>query len=181
MPGVRWVDFEQDAPRLAKVARERLVGPGVLLVVTVRSDGTPRLSPVEPLLFDGDLWLSMMWRSLKAADLARDDRVLVHSTVTDRDNPGGEVKVRGRALAVEDLDQRQRYCEAVSGLGWRPEEPRFHLFRIDISDVTFIHYDPNGDQHVGRWPSREEFVRRVTSATSVGDRQPMSDLFQTRS
>src|SRR5712691_314309 len=27
---------------------------------------TPRLSPVEPYVLDGDLWLSMMWQSAKA-------------------------------------------------------------------------------------------------------------------
>src|SRR5437588_4427294 len=106
---MRWADLERDAPLLAARARERLVEPGVLLVATIRRDGTPRLSPVEPLLLDGDLWLSMMWQSRKAADLLRDDRILVHSIITNRDGGSGEVKVRGRAIAVEDLDVRARY------------------------------------------------------------------------
>jgi hypothetical protein len=39
--------------------------------------------------------------------------------------------------------------------------------------VTVIRYDePTGDQHVVRWPRGEEFVRRGTSATSVGEREP---------
>jgi hypothetical protein len=67
----------------------------VLLVVTIRADGTPRLSPVEPFVLDGDLWLSMMLGSRKAADLVRDPRVLVHSIVTNRDGEEGEVKLRG--------------------------------------------------------------------------------------
>lgn len=174
---MRWADFEADAARLAGVARERLVVPGVLLVVTTRRDGAPRLSPVEPLVFDGELWLSMMWRSRKAADLARDDRVLVHSIVTGPQDPGGEVKLRGKAISVDDAEQRRRYCDAVSALGWRPEEPHFHLFRIEISDVTFIRYHPSGDQQVARWPARLEFMRRATSPTSVGDPEPLSDLF----
>lgn len=146
---VRWLDLEHDAVRFAKVAPERLIAPGVVLVVTLRRDGTPRLTPVEPL--DGDLWLSMMWRSQKAVDLARDDRVLVHSVVADRDNPGGEVKLRGRAIAIDDPAHRYRYSDAVSVLGWRPEEPYFHLFRIDIDNVTFIRYDSEtGDQYVAR-------------------------------
>jgi hypothetical protein len=57
---VRWADLEREAPRLASRARERLIDTGVLLVATVRRDGTPRLSPIEPLVLDGDLWLSMM-------------------------------------------------------------------------------------------------------------------------
>jgi hypothetical protein len=175
---MRWHDLSQSEPGFAALARERLVDPGVLLVVTIRRDGSPRLSPVEPLVLDGDLWLSMMWQSRKAADLRRDDRILVHSIVTNRDGAEGELKLRGRALPLDDLDVRARYCDAVAVLGWRPEEPRFHLFRIDIEDVTLIRYAPSGDQHVARWPSRTEFVRRETSATSVGPPEPVTDLFR---
>jgi hypothetical protein len=174
---VRWEDFERDAARLAAVARERLISPGVLLVVTTRSDGSPRLSPVEPLIFEGDLALSMMWRSRKALDLLRDPRVLVHKIVTSRDGSEGEMKLRGRARSVDDGEVRRRYSEAVAVLGWRPEEPWFHLFRIDITDVTFIRYAASGDQYVARWPSRTEFVRRETSPTSVGQPEQVLDIF----
>jgi hypothetical protein len=162
---------------LAERARERLVGPGVLLVATVRRDGGPRLSPVEPLLLDGDLWLSMMWQSRKAADLRLDDRVLVHSIVTSPDGDEGEVKVRGRAVPVEDSERRLCYCDAVESLGWRPVEPYFHLFVVDLADVTSIRYAKSGDQHVARWPARVEFVRRATSPTSVGEPEAVTDLF----
>jgi len=173
---VHFADLEIEAPRLAQVARARLVDPGVLLVVTMRGDGTPRLSPVEPLLLDGDLWLSMMWKSRKAADLERDSRMLVHSIVAHRDGAQGELKLRGRAQPVDDLALRSRYADAVRPLGWSPVEPFFHLFVIDIGDVTFIRYEESGDQHVTRWPSGLEFVRRATSPTSVGSPTPCVDL-----
>jgi hypothetical protein len=174
---MRWNDLVADAPRLAELAQRRLIDPGVLLVVSIRRDGTPRLSPVEPLLFEGDVWLSMMWQSRKAHDLVRDDRILLHSIVTTREGTEGEVKVRGRAIAVDDRTVRARYCDAVAVLGWRPEEPWFHLFRIEIEDLTGIRYAPSGDQFVVRWPSRTEFVRRLTSATSVGPPEPVDDFF----
>jgi len=170
------MDLEQDAPRLSALVRKRLIEPGVLLVVTIRLDGTPRLSPVEPLLLDGDVWLSMMWHSHKAADLIRDDRIRLHSITTTRDGREGEAKLRGRAINVIDPDQRNQYRDAVAVLGWRPEEPNFHLFRIDISDATFIRYEANGDQRVTRWPQHEEFIRHATSPTSVGRAEPVSDL-----
>jgi hypothetical protein len=157
--------------------QDRLVAPGVLLVATIRSDGTPRISPVEPLVLDGDLWLSMMWHSRKAADLLRDDRILVHSITTTRDGAEGEVKVRGTAVDVDDPALRDRYCEAVTVLGWRPEEPYFHLFRVEILDVTLVRYASTGDQHVARWPAGTEFVRRETSPTSLGPRERLVDLF----
>lgn len=175
---MRWEDLQSQAPRLAGAAHDRLIAPGVVLVVTIRRDGTPRVSPVEPLILDGDLWLSMMWQSRKAADLVRDDRILVHSITTTRDGNEGEVKVRGRAVAIDDLGTRARYCDAVVALGWRPQEPYFHLFRVEIADVTYIRYATTGDQHVARWPPATEFVRRATSPTSVGVEEPALDLFR---
>jgi hypothetical protein len=173
---VRWADLQQQAPRLARTCHDRLIRPGVLLAVTIRRDGTPRLSPIEPLILDGDLWLSMMWQSRKAMDLLRDSRLLVHSVIADRDGSQGEVKVRGRALPVDDLAIRARYCVAVASLGWRPEEPTFHLFQVDIDDITVIRYRQNGDQQVTRWPAGVEFVRRETSPTSVGPPEEVVEL-----
>jgi hypothetical protein len=173
---VRWADLERGAPRLGARARQLVVEPGVCLVATVRQDGSPRVSPVEPLLLEGDLWLSMLWQSRKAADLLTDDRILVHSIVTSREGQPGEVKLRGRAVPVDDPGRRARYREAVAVLGWQPEEPWFHLFVVDLADVTSISYAGEGDQHVARWPAGVEFVRRATSATSVGEPEPRSDL-----
>jgi hypothetical protein len=177
---MRWSELEDRQPRLAATARRRLVDPGVLLVVTLRSDGTPRLSPVEPFVQDGRLLLSMMWGSLKAKDLERDPRVLVHSIVTNREGGEGELKVRGTAVAVDDPAVQERYAAAVGDeLGWRPVVGRFHLFDIDVDDVTFIRYDhETGDQHVVTWPPAKEFVRRATSATSVGPPEPVRDLLR---
>jgi hypothetical protein len=174
---MRWEELVRGEPRLAAVAHDRLIKPGVLLVASIRRDGTPRLSPVEPLIFEGNLWLSMMWQSRKALDLLRDDRILIHSIITTREGSDGEVKLRGHAVEIVDRDVRAGYCAAVSTLGWRPEEPWFHLFRIDIEDLTFIRYAPSGDQYVVQWPARTEFVRHETSATSVGAPEPNPDFF----
>jgi hypothetical protein len=175
---MHWHELVERQPRLAATAHARLVEPGVVLVATLRRDGSPRLSPIEPFVLDGDLMLSMLWQSFKARDLLRDPRLLVHSIVTGRDGADGELKLRGTACDERDLDLQRRYAEAVSAaLGWRPEPGRFHLFSVDISDVTFIRYDePTGDQFVASWPPSREFVRRGTSATSVGDPEPVSDL-----
>lgn len=147
-------------------------------MVTIRGDGSPRLSPVEPFVLDGSLWLSMLWRSRKATDLLRDPRILVHSIVTGRDGGEGEFKVRGSARPESSPELQRRYAAAVTAsLGWAPEPGRFHLFRIDIDEVTFIRYDDaTGDQYVAMWPQAREFVRRGTSATSVGDPEPRTEI-----
>jgi hypothetical protein len=175
---VRWHEFEQQARRLAKLGRGLLGDPGVVLVITIRTDGSPRLSPVEPLFWNGDLWLSMGWGTRKAADLHRDARVLVHSIVTSRDGTGGEYKLRGSAIAEPDSHVHEQYAaEVVARLGWEPEPGRFHLFRVDVADVTYIRWDDaTNDQYVTRWPEGGEFVRRGTSATSLGEREPIHDL-----
>jgi hypothetical protein len=137
------------------------------------------VSPVEPLFWKGDLWLSMGWGSRKAADLRRDQRILIHSIVTDREGSSGEYKVRGRAVLADDSALEHDYARTVEAeLGWSPEPGRFYLFRIEVDDVTSIRWDPaTNDQFVVRWPARIEFVRRGTSATSLGERQPMSEFF----
>lgn len=175
---MRWAEFEDAQPRLAALGNQRLIAPGVVFIATIRRDGAPRLSPVEPLLMDGDLLLSMLWQSRKAADLVRDPRILVHSIVTSRDGRDGEFKVRGTAQTKNSPQTQRRYAIAVArSLGWDPTPGRFHLFSIDIDDVVFIEYDDaTGDQHLASWPPGREFVRRGTSATTVGDPEPLRDL-----
>jgi hypothetical protein len=175
---MRWSDVEDRQPRLAALGREKLLGPGVVLVVTVRRDGTPRLSPVVPFLLDGELWLSMLLNSTKAVDLTRDPRVLVHSVVTGPDGGDGEFKVRGTARAETDPSVQRRYAAAVGeALGWRPTSGEFHLFAVDVDDVTVIRYvQATGDQFVTRWPRGGEFVRRGTSTTTLGTPEPHHEL-----
>src|SRR6516165_11368374 len=116
-----WSELERLQPGLAALGRRRLLEPGVVLVATIRGDGTPRISPVEPFVLDGGLWRSMLWQSRKAADLLRHPRVLVHSVVTSRDGGEGEFKIRGTARAEDDPDLSRRYATAVAAsLGWSP-------------------------------------------------------------
>ena len=175
---MRWSEMEGVQPRLAGLGRRRLLEPGVVLVATIRGDGTPRVSPVEPFLMDGVLWLSMLWQSRKAADLARDPRILVHSVITSRDGGDGEFKIRGTARAEPDPGVQRRYAGQVAdSLGWSPEPGCFHLFAVSIGEVAFIRYDSaNGDQHVAMWPPAREFIRRGTSATSLGEPESASDI-----
>jgi hypothetical protein len=175
---MRWSELQERQPRLAAAGRRRLLDPGVVLVVTIRADGTPRLSPVEPFALDGDLWLSMMPTSAKVRDLDRDARVLVHSVITSRDGGEGEYKIRGTTRAETDPGVQQRYAAAVSeALGWHPVPGCFRLFAVQISDITVIRYDDaSGDQFVTRWPEGGEYVRRGTSATTLGPPEPHHDL-----
>ena len=109
---VTWQAILQSrTPELAKrLVRTQFTRTGLALVGTLRRDGWPRISPVEPFIVDGQLYLGMMWRSRKALDLMRDSRCVVHSTVSDRMGSEGEFKVYGRAVEVKDLDKRKRFA-----------------------------------------------------------------------
>ena len=133
-----WQEFASQAPELAALGEAMFARTGLALVGTLRRDGWPRISPVEPFIFDGQLYLGMMWRSVKALDLLRDPRCVVHSTVSDRDGTEGEFKVYGRAVAVTDPGERQRFAEAVQAArGFPPEELEFHCFAIAIESVAY--------------------------------------------
>ena len=125
-------------PELAALGLERFEQTGLALVGTLRKNGWPRISPVEPVIAEGHLYLGMMWQSVKALDLLRDPRCTVHSTVSDRLGTEGEFKVYGRAVDVTDLTERACFAEALfEKIGWRPEEPDYHLFSVDIESAAW--------------------------------------------
>ena len=133
-----WEEFKCNSPELAALGEERFERTGLVLIGTLRKNGWPRICPVEPLITDGHLYLGMMWRSRKALDLLRDPRCTVHSTISDRDGSEGEFKVYGRAVEILDLEIRRRFCDVLhEKIGFKPEEPEYHLFSVDIESATF--------------------------------------------
>lgn len=165
-----WEQFKQQAPQLAETAESLFEKSGVILLGTIRRDGSPRISPVEPIILDGQLYLGMMWHSFKALDLLRDPRCTVHSSVADRLAPDGEFKLHGRAIDVQDQKIRSRYGKALyEKIGWNPEEsgdteeasPKYHLFSIDIFSAAFLNTEGDA-RKVLRWrlgESVEEFIQ----------------------
>ena len=174
---MRWSEISARQPALGEIAHDKLIKPGALLMGTVTRDGSARISGAEPLIMDGELWLSMMQTSMKARDLHRDPRILLHSLIN---GPAAapEVKVRGSVVAETGRDVQGRYAAAAAAeLGWRPVVGQFTLFRVDVRDVTYIGCDSEtGAQHVARWPAGVEYLRPSTTPTSLGPPQPVSRL-----
>ncbi len=138
MAVTNWAAFRQGDPGLAAIAESRMAEDGLVLVGTLRANGWPRISPVEPLVVDGELYLGMMWRSRKAVDLLADPRCVVHTTVHERNGTEGDVKIYGRACDVTDPGERTRYAAALeAAIGWRPEG-EFHLFALDLTEVGYF-------------------------------------------
>ena len=136
-----WQIFQQQEPDLAAHGEELIERTGMVMLGTLRKDGSPRISPVEIVFTEGQLYLGMMWRSKKALDLLRDPRRTVHSATSDKDGSQGDFKVSRRAVEVNDLEVRNRYYDAVhEKTGWKPEEPEFHLFSIDVESAALIEF-----------------------------------------
>jgi Pyridoxamine 5'-phosphate oxidase len=145
-----WQQFRDEAPDMARAADERMAETGLVLVGTLRKDGWPRISPVEPVVMEGTLYLGMMYRSTKALDLRRDPRVLVHTVVSDKDGKEGEAKVYGWARSVDEPEERDRYGRALyAQIGWRPEGD-FDLFAVDIEQAVTQRFG-EGDQTTSVW------------------------------
>ena len=143
-----WQEFKSLEPELAALGEERFLRTGLALLATLRKSGWPRVSPVELLFFDGNICLGMMWQSRKALDLRRDSRCTLHNPVSNRDGSEGDFKIYGRAVEIFDLNHRRRYGDALfEQIGFRPEEPEFHLFTIDLDSVSFVEIKDEAMQH----------------------------------
>jgi hypothetical protein len=147
---VTWTEFHQQAPDLGALADTLFGRTGLALVGTTRANGWPRISPCEPYVIDGELYLGMMWQSKKALDLVRDPRCVVHSTVSDKEGSEGELKAYGFARDVPEPARREAYGDTLEQqIEWRPTEP-FHLFTLDVTEVGYCKFG-EGKQIIRRW------------------------------
>ncbi|MFD7461371.1 MULTISPECIES: pyridoxamine 5'-phosphate oxidase family protein [unclassified Streptomyces] len=122
-----WAAFAAAEPELAATVEARFGAFTHHVLATLRKDGSPRTTGLEVRFLGGELWLGMMPDSLKALDLRRDPRFALQA------NPGeggGDVRISGRAVEVDDPRVKAAYTKEVE-----PPEP-FHLFRAELTEVT---------------------------------------------
>ena len=149
-----WEQFEAAAPAMAAVGKAQFEQSGVALIGTLRKDGSPRISCVEPCILEGVLYLGMMWQSYKALDLLHDPRLVLHNTICTSTGDEVEFSLRGRAIEIRDSEMRRRYRSDRTS--W--QEPHFHLFSLDIESASLVEYG-HGEQSLKVWPSGREFKR----------------------
>jgi hypothetical protein len=155
---MNWARFAAACPEIAGIARPRFEKDELVLLGTIRGDGSPRVSPNEVDFAAGRLFLGMMWRSRKAVDLMRDPRVAVNSVPTDRMNRAGDVKLYGRVVEEPDPAVRAAFEDATQArIQWRPPEP-YHLFSLDIESAGYIVFGENG--HALAWDPERGLRRR---------------------
>jgi len=135
-----WTEFEQQAPETAGVFQRRWEKTGLGLLATLRRDGFPRISPMEPDLSAGQLWIGSMPGSTKSADLLRDPRCCLHSATEDKEVANGDAKLWGVVRDTSDEDRRAFVASVkertgndldAMGLG-------FDLWRLDLTAASAV-------------------------------------------
>ncbi|MFC4503139.1 MULTISPECIES: pyridoxamine 5'-phosphate oxidase family protein [Streptomyces] len=133
-----WAAFAAAEPDLATTVEERFGAYTHHVLATLRADGSPRTTGLEVRFFAGELWLGMMPGSVKALDLRRDPRFALQANPGEGTGMGGgDVRVGGRAVEVDDPAVKGAYMKEVE-----PPEP-FHLFRTELTEVvrTYVEDD----------------------------------------
>ncbi len=106
-----WEEFTEAAPRIAAIFTRRHAATGNLcMLATLRSDGFPRISPIEPRVFEGELWIVGMPDTTKFRDLARDPRFCLHTATVDTEVKDGDAKLWGVVRDVQDKPLHQRFA-----------------------------------------------------------------------
>jgi hypothetical protein len=109
-----WEEFAAQAPRIAEIFVRRHAAAGSLcMLATLRPDGFPRISPMEPRFFEGTLWIGGMPGTAKFRDLVRDSRFSLHTATVDTQVTEGDAKVWGTVEDVHDAALHQRFAEAL--------------------------------------------------------------------
>ncbi|MEM6108942.1 pyridoxamine 5'-phosphate oxidase family protein [Mycobacterium sp. 050272] len=135
-----WTEFAEQAPRIADIFTRRHRATGNLcMLATLRADGFPRISPMEPRIFEDQLWLPGMPGTTKFADLLRDPRFCLHTATVDNQLADGDAKLWGFARECSDSARRERFVEDLAedtGLDLRGED--FAFFGTEITGASAI-------------------------------------------
>jgi Pyridoxamine 5'-phosphate oxidase len=149
-PMTAWRDVEQADPEFAQRVRALFDAHRHKTIATLRADGSPRISGIEAVFEDGELFFGSMPDARKGADLARDPRFALHSATVDPVEGSeaqwpGEAKISGRAVASGPV---------TTG----PQGDRFHA---DIAAVVHTHLDEQATLLVIEWWTPMQGLRRI--------------------
>jgi hypothetical protein len=152
---MNWAAFSSAEPDLARTIEARFGAFTHHVLATLRKDGSPRTTGLEVRFLNGELWLGMMPHSLKVLDLRRDPRFALQANPGEGQGMGGgDVRISGRAIEVDDPVTKAGYVDEVE-----PPEP-FHLFRTELTEVVRTYVEDDTYLAVQVWKPGEP-VRTV--------------------
>lgn len=143
-----WDEFSAAAPRIAAIFTRRLESTGHLCMLgTIRPDGFPRISPMEPRIFEGQLWIAGMPDTAKFRDLLGDPRYTLHNATVDTAVKEGDAKVWGSVEDVRDEALHHRYADALlQETGFDVRDDVFdHFFKAHVIGAASVEV---GDGHL---------------------------------
>jgi pyridoxamine 5'-phosphate oxidase-like protein len=136
-----WTEFAEAAPRISAIfLRRHAAANNLCLLATTRSDGYPRISPIEPRIFEHELWLVGMQGTTKFRDLERDPRFCLHTATVDAQVGEGDAKLFGVVCDVPDADLQRRWAESLyEDTGFDVREEHFEpFFATDITGGSAV-------------------------------------------
>jgi len=141
-----WKIFEEQSPELASMGAS-LLSRKISFLATIRSDGSPRVHPVRPIVGYGYLFVFIDQRSPKRSDLLKDGRYAMHCSVFESNGLSSEFMITGVAKAVDNPDIRGRAVEL-----WSKAVPgKYALFEFSIDAARATDYDENKKPSRHRW------------------------------
>lgn len=157
-----FADLTTSAPAIGAFLGDRIAKTGLCLLGTTRSDGWPRVSPIEISLIDDRLYVGSMPNGVKAQDLQRDARCCIITPLADKDDLVGEVKVFCRAGEVTSADEWERVRAT-----WRQKtgfdigDPgAAHVFELDIEAAAWQRLEGE-DWRTSSWQAGGKVRERV--------------------
>jgi hypothetical protein len=158
-----WKEFTVAAPRIAAIFTRRHAATGNLcMLATLRSDGSPRISPMEPRVFEDQLWLIGMPNTTKFKDLNRDPRFCLHTATVDIHVKDGDAKLWGVVRDVGDRALQLRFATTLfreTGLDLREKEFD-HFYAAELTGGSAVEVGA-GDLEITIWkPGEPERVVR---------------------
>jgi hypothetical protein len=155
-------ELRSSAPAIAAFLGERITATGLCVLGTIRSDGWPRVSPIELSIVDDRLYVGSMPNAVKAQDLQRDPRCCIVTTLADKDDLAGEGKAFCRAREILAPDEwepvRAAFKESV---GFDVGEPGgSHIFELDIEAAAWQRVDGD-DWRTTSWHAGGQVRERV--------------------
>ena len=135
--------------------------PGSRCWGTVRPDGSPRISPVEPYLEGGQLLIGAMAWLVRAAGLHREPRYVLHSVVT------GPTPAKMNSSCTDPRELRTTATRAW----WSRHPEQAAAFLLGIATALFIEWDlEHGVMTTRHWSPAKRLATTAPAATR--DRHP---------
>ena len=167
-----FAELESAAPPIAAFFGDRIAKTGLCLLATTRSDGWPRVSPLELTIVDSRIYIGSMPNAVKAKDLQRDPRCCLITSLANKDDLAGEVKAFCRAHEVVDTGEWEAVRAAfreLTGSDVVGEPGNAHLFELDIESAAWQRVD--GDRWLTTsWKAGAEIRERIRSGPTGASR-----------